>query len=205
MCKYSRSIKVGPKNIIFLLVGHTNFSKVTKQEDRSMKQAAYFEDGTIAAWQRAGAKLGWLGINEELEMEFAEQPDRLKAAIPAFKFVRYVGDVIHLLPAPEIPFGLMLKNPNVKNTQPRDLTRFTNLQALDLSGTDVTDAGLKDLASLTHLQALSLSVTKVTDAGLKELARLTNLQRIDLTGTMVTHFGMNELQTKLPSCQIIKR
>ena len=169
-----------------------------------MKQAAYFAEGTIAAWQKVGAKLGWMGENEELEVEFAEQPDRLKAAIPAFKFVRYVGDVIHLLPAPEIPFGLMLKNPNVKNTQPRDLTRFTNLQALDLSGTDVTDAGLKDLASLTHLQALSLSVTKVTDVGIKRLARLTNLQTLRLTDTQVTDYGFQDLArlTKLKAINL---
>ena len=51
--------------------------------------------------------------------------------------------------------------------------------AVDLRGTEVTDAGLKDLAPLTHLQKLDLSVTKVTDAGLKELAPLKRLQTLD--------------------------
>ena len=54
-----------------------------------------------------------------------------------------------------------------------------NLQTLlDLSGTQVTDAGLKELAGVKNLQAACLSgSTKVKGSGLKELAGLKDLQR----------------------------
>jgi hypothetical protein len=42
---------------------------------------------------------------------------------------------------------------------------------LDLSHSDVTDAGLKDLAGLNNLAELHLEDTKVTPAGLSELSR----------------------------------
>jgi hypothetical protein len=43
----------------------------------------------------------------------------------------------------------------------------------------VTDAGLKELAGLKSLQALDLTFTKVTDAGLKELRQSLPHCRID--------------------------
>jgi len=39
------------------------------------------------------------------------------------------------------------------------------LQRLDLTGTEVTDAGLRELKELKRLQALYLSNTQVTAAG----------------------------------------
>ncbi len=85
-------------------------------------------------------------MNEELEREFAEQPEGLKTAVPAFKFTRHVGEVIHELPAPGLPFGLILKGTIIKDAHLKDLTTLTKLQALDLSNTHLTDVGTKDLA-----------------------------------------------------------
>ena len=70
---------------------------------------------------------------------------------------------------------------------------YESLQTLDLTGRQVTDAGLKELAGLMSLQGLNLSRTRVTDAGLKELAGLMSLQRLDLRGTRVTDAGLKEL------------
>ena len=52
---------------------------------------------------------------------------------------------------------------------------------VDLSRTQVTDAGLKELVALKNLTTLNLGSTQVTDAGLKELAALKQLATL---GTM---------------------
>ncbi len=55
---------------------------------------------------------------------------------------------------------------------------------MDLSRTEVTDAGLKDLAGLKSLKRLELGeITTVTDAGLKDLASLEGLRTLNLYST----------------------
>ena len=155
-----------------------------------MKQKAYFTEGTLAAWRKAGAKLGWLGINEELKMEFAEQPERLKNAVPAFEYTGDVREVTHGQAAPGIPFGLNIKNKMVRNVKLPDLARLTDLQSLGLNSTLMAYEGMKDLAPLINLQSLDLSYNRLEDAGpkvyvpvtdqqgLKDLAPLTNLKSL---------------------------
>ena len=57
---------------------------------------------------------------------------------------------------------------------------------LDLSGTNVTDAGLAVLADLPHLARLHLEQTSVTDAGLAHLEGHEYLHYLNLYGTSVT-------------------
>lgn len=59
------------------------------------------------------------------------------------------------------------------------------------------DPGLK------NMQALNLSYTKLTDAGLKELAGLKSLRWLSLHRTRVTAAGIAALQRELPPCKII--
>jgi hypothetical protein len=47
--------------------------------------------------------------------------------------------------------------------------------SVDLSGKKVTDADLADLADLKSLKVLNLTPTQITDAGLVHLRRLNNL------------------------------
>jgi Leucine Rich Repeat (LRR) protein len=72
------------------------------------------------------------------------------------------------------------------------------VRGLDLSGTQVTDAGLKELKELKRLQTLDLSSTKVIDARLKELKQLKRLQTLNLFNTQVTYIGINDLLESLP-------
>ena len=51
------------------------------------------------------------------------------------------------------------------------LKRLTNLTALYLGYTQITDAGLIHLQELPKLESLDLRMTKVTDAGLVHLDR----------------------------------
>ena len=58
------------------------------------------------------------------------------------------------------------------------------------------------LKGLTNLQELDLAGTQVTDAGLVHLKGLTNLQELDLSYTQVTEGGVQEQRQALPNCNI---
>ena len=76
---------------------------------------------------------------------------------------------------------------------------LTELRTLNLSGTQVTDAGIPNLAAFTKLEELDLGHTQLTDAGLASLAALkpfaTTLKRLKLTGTTVTDQGLANLKS----------
>ena len=61
---------------------------------------------------------------------------------------------------------------------------------------------LKELAALKNLRTLDLTFTQVTDAGLKDLAGLKSLRALDLSDTRVTRTGLKELRKALPRCEI---
>ena len=69
----------------------------------------------------------------------------------------------------------------------------TNLETLNLCGTDVLD--FTPLANLTNLRRLSLDSTDVSD--LSPLANLTNLERLYLSGTDISDITPLENLTKL--------
>jgi hypothetical protein len=50
-----------------------------------------------------------------------------------------------------------------------NLEDLRDVEVLDLSGTEVTDAGLEYLKGLVQLQMLLLAQTRVTDAGVRRL------------------------------------
>ncbi len=73
---------------------------------------------------------------------------------------------------------------------------------VDLSFTQITDAGLVHLAGLTSPQDLNLYGTQITDAGLVHLEGLTSLQTLHLFNTQITDAGLAKLRETLPNCQI---
>ena len=59
------------------------------------------------------------------------------------------------------------------------------LETLNLSGTEVTDAGMRHLKSLKRLTKLDLSSTKVTTAGARSLESLENLSELFTYNSMI--------------------
>ena len=73
---------------------------------------------------------------------------------------------------------------------------------LNLSYTQVSDAGLVHLRGLTNLSELNLGFTQVSDAGLVHLARLTKLSSLNLFRSHVTEAGVKALREALPNLRI---
>jgi hypothetical protein len=80
---------------------------------------------------------------------------------------------------------------------------FSSVVDVNLSGSQVTDAGLEHLKGLSQLQTLWLDGTQVTDAGLAQLKGLSKLQWLGLNDTKVTDEGVKKLQQALPKCKIL--
>jgi hypothetical protein len=79
---------------------------------------------------------------------------------------------------------------------------LTDLQALELAGSDVTDASLAKLSGLVKLQSLNLAGTVVTSAGLAHLTKLKGLTELSLFGTRVNDGGVVHLK-KLPALRTV--
>lgn len=157
-----------------------------------------FDEATLTAWKKAGAKVGWLGKKKfgapgAGGLHFMPQPDEQEAPVPAFKLPSGQEKLLAGLPAPTVPFGLDFYNSPVTDEGLKQLARFQGLQSLHFGSTKVGDAGLKELAPLKDLQALDLRSTLVTDAGLKELAGFKTLRLLILASTKLTDAGMKEL------------
>ena len=84
------------------------------------------------------------------------------------------------------------------------LARFRRLGRLHLEETRITDAGLAHLSGLTDLTYLNLYGTDVSDAGLQSLAGLTQLQKLYLWQTAVSDAAVDGLQVTLPGLEIIR-
>ncbi len=71
-----------------------------------------------------------------------------------------------------------LNSPIIGDDLLKEVAKLQMLQVLDLTHTQITDAGLKHLAPLKKLKQLSLTCTNVTDEALANLAPLTSLERL---------------------------
>jgi hypothetical protein len=148
-------------------------------------------EAVVKAWEEAGAKVGWMKINEYGHDTFINEA--VAGAVPAFKFQKWNNGMIATLPVPETSFGLDLKDVPVTDAGLKELANFKNLTMLNLWRTKVTDAGLKELAPFKNLIILRLNGTQVTNEGFKELAKLKSLITLSIIDTQVTDVGLKEL------------
>ena len=74
------------------------------------------------------------------------------------------------------------------------VSRLRHLRGLDLSDTDITDAGIKELVALPSLKLLYIDGTAVTDACLNDLACIPSLELVSVHRTRVTEDGIKRFR-----------
>ncbi|MBK1825797.1 c-type cytochrome domain-containing protein [Haloferula rosea] len=83
------------------------------------------------------------------------------------------------------------------------LADASKLKMLRLSETQVTDAALEAVAGMVALESLNLYGTKVTNEGVLKLVDLPNLKRLYLWQTAVDAAGADAVRAKMPDCEVI--
>lgn len=103
--------------------------------------------------------------------------------------------------APQLQW-LDISKTQVTDASAADLAKLQTLTRLHLENTGVTDASLAGVGQLVNLEYLNLYGTKVTDAGLEALKGLTNLKKIYLWQTGVTDAGAEKLKAAIPGVDV---
>ena len=95
--------------------------------------------------------------------------------------------------------GLQLSKMPISNESLGLLSKFVNLEKLNLNFTSIDDAGLPQLAGLNHLEQLSISGTKIGLSGIsKLLPKLPALKEIHLWNTGLSAADLAGLQKQFP-------
>jgi hypothetical protein len=82
------------------------------------------------------------------------------------------------------------------------LKPLSELEVLNLYGTQVTNEGMSSIAEMKSLKSLELSYTAITDEGLEKLSTLENLSELYLHGTQVSSEAIDVLKKKLNGCKV---
>jgi mono/diheme cytochrome c family protein/YHS domain-containing protein len=96
---------------------------------------------------------------------------------------------------------------NLSKTQITDagitnLTKFKELRRLYLDNTKITDKALATISKLSNLEYLNLYGTEVTDAGVDQLKNLKNLKKLYLWKTKVSKEKADELKSSMPGLYV---
>lgn len=76
------------------------------------------------------------------------------------------------------------------------MRRFESVVGIIVAAPDIDDDWLKNIADFTKLERLDLSDTQVTDAGLAQLKGLTSLEHLYLVNTLVSDAGLEHLNRR---------
>jgi hypothetical protein len=138
------------------------------------REQGMFTQETIRKWQSRGAQVGWYdrdgnGTSPIFPRDMPVSA-KLVYALPAFRF-RSSQERIDLrnLPAPDVPFALILCETSISDDDLIELARFPTLTDLDLSDTRVSNAGIRPLKELKNLSSVRLLSTNVEASGIADL------------------------------------
>lgn len=88
----------------------------------------------------------------------------------------------------------------VNDSDLRAIASFQRCEAIDLGGTDISDAGVCHLAGMTSLQYLFLWHTQITDASIDSITNLSQLRILSVLNTAISERGVDLLNCSLPNC-----
>jgi hypothetical protein len=90
--------------------------------------------------------------------------------------------------------GIDLSYSDVTDAGLAQLKDMNSLQEMYLDNTRITDKAMAHLPELPHLRLLSMVETKIGDDGLRQLAGAASLEELDLNSTKVTDSGLVHLR-----------
>jgi len=96
---------------------------------------------------------------------------------------------------------LILAEANISDVDLAYLARLSSLTNLSLEGTSVSDDGLEYLVNLP-LRSLDLSMTQVSDAGITRLREIESLEEVFLRSTTVTAQAIEGLKRSRPNLKV---
>jgi hypothetical protein len=97
---------------------------------------------------------------------------------------------------------LRLAGRHLPNAVMAEVGKLTELQALDLWGTTVTDEGVAHLKDLQKLRNLGLGASLITDKALVHLEKLQSLQWVWVPPRTVSKAGIEKLKENRPDMNV---
>ena len=160
-----------------------------------------------AAWEKAGAKVGWIGV-DGFSLAFRPGIDEGKPGeLAAFQFAPIEGKEFSAaglakLPAPAQGFGLDFEDVLIDDAELKAVAKFStsDVQVYHIGGSKLTASGLKALVALQEMRQLQLSPTEIADEGLKHLAEMKHLQGVFFSSYRISDNGLKNL-ADLPELQ----
>lgn len=166
----------------------------------------------VGLWIKEGAKFGsWEGNLEgkpeetektevyvsEIQLHYEKLAQGLKPAAEGdIKKVTDKGGRVTPLAVgnPLVRVDYLVERDNTGDEQVAAIAAIGgNIAQLDLSRTQITDAGLAPVSELSRLTRLDLHSTQVGDGGLEHLAGLENLRYLNLYDTQVSDAGVEAI------------
>lgn len=95
----------------------------------------------------------------------------------------------------EVVTDVDLSGTEVTDAGVRQLQDFSYLLTVNLSSTDVTDDALRHLSEMRHLSSVDLNNTNIGNEGLKHLRNVKSLDSLEISDTRVTDAGLLHLNT----------
>jgi hypothetical protein len=181
---------------LFLMLAFMAICLITYQWLSAVMQRAKRHKEAVRAIEKAGGWVTWDFCEPGYESHYFDR-------VVCVNLTRArVTDALlnHLKDLPELK-GVFFPD-TTTDTQLKFLWGLSQLQELDISGTQITDAGLRNVSRLGTLQQVNLARTKITDAGLEYLKSLKRLRSVQLQQTKVTAKGVKELRKALPRCEV---
>ncbi|HEY1599902.1 MAG TPA: VanZ family protein [Pirellulales bacterium] len=178
------------------------------QQDFLDLQTAYQRAKEFAKFQ--DSRRHWLGDAIEryaLQQELVAELGRRGGSVQVRQLDWLAGEIGEdFAQVLEVIDGISLVGPACDDRAIEELTVHQDvlgqMHSLDLSGSNVTDAGARRLTAFPYLRRVNLTDTHVGNATLKECAKLAKLEWLGVGGTHVTRFGRFWLRVARPDLQI---
>jgi Leucine Rich repeat len=106
-----------------------------------------------------------------------------------------------LSPLPKCP-KLSLIGTSVTDDGLAELQTLHSLEQLDLTGSQISGAGLRKLNTL-RLQSLNLSYTRLSDNDVPRIVAFRDLRTLDVSMSQISEAGASRLRKSLPECTAI--